>query len=124
MHRVRILVDMNISPTTVDALRQAGWDALRVSECLPVNAPDGEILEMARREGRVLITQDLDFSALLALSGYTQPSLITLRLSTSDPETIGSKLLALLPTFQERLTGGVAITVDDASVRIRGLPIR
>jgi predicted nuclease of predicted toxin-antitoxin system len=123
MPEVRILADMNISPVTVAALREAGWDAVRVSERLPGNATDSEIMELARRERRVVITQDLDFSTLLALSGHSRPSLLTLRLSTSDPASISRKLLDILPLVGKCLATGVAITVDDVSVRVRELPM-
>ncbi len=83
-----LLADMNISPKTVEVLGQQGWDIVRISQFLPVDASDQKILKFARQEGRVIITQDLDFSALLALGGYNRPSLITMRLSVSDPETI------------------------------------
>jgi len=82
---IRFLANMNISPKTVDFLSKQGWDIIRVSNILPVNASDQEILDIARQERRVVVTQDLDFSALLALGGYDRPSLITLRLSLSDP---------------------------------------
>jgi predicted nuclease of predicted toxin-antitoxin system len=123
MPEVPILADMNIAPVTVVALREAGWDAVRVSERLPVNATDSEILELARREGRALITQDLDFSALLALGGHNRPSLLTLRLKASDPASISRKLLEILPLVRTRRATGAAITVDDVSVRIRELPM-
>lgn len=90
---LRFLANMTISPKTVEALRQQGWDIVRVSQLLPVNASDQEILDLARQEDRVVVTQDLDFSALLALGGYNRPSLITLRLSVSNPETVTKKLL-------------------------------
>ena len=67
MAGTRLLANMNISPKTVEAPQQQGWDIVRISHLVPVNAPDQEILELARREDRVLITQDLDFSTLLAL---------------------------------------------------------
>ena len=67
MHDLRLLVDMNISPKTVEALQQQGWDTIRVSQILPGNASDREILELARERDRIVVTQDLDFSALLAL---------------------------------------------------------
>ncbi|MDO8688883.1 MAG: DUF5615 family PIN-like protein [Dehalococcoidia bacterium] len=60
---VRLLADMNISPKTVLALRQRGWDVVRVSEFLPTTASDREILRLARREDRVVITHDLDFGS-------------------------------------------------------------
>ena len=61
MTRPRFLADMNISPKTVGALQQRGWDIIRVSEVLPMDAADDEILEFARASRRVVVTQDLDF---------------------------------------------------------------
>lgn len=40
---------------------------------------DAEIMELARREGRAVVTLDIDFGELLARSGATQPSVIYLR---------------------------------------------
>jgi len=85
---------MNISPKTVHALRKHGWDIVRVSQLLPVNASDQEILD-----------------------------LITLRLSVADPETVTQKLLELLPTMERVLQEGCAVTVEDILVRVRRLPI-
>jgi predicted nuclease of predicted toxin-antitoxin system len=123
MADIRFLVDMNISPQTVDALRQRGWDIARVSQFLPMTASDQEILGFARQEDRVVVTQDLDFSALVALGGYGRPSLMTLRLSVSDPETITRRLLEALPQAEQRLLEGSAVTVEDTTVRVRRLPI-
>jgi len=67
---IRFLANMNISPKTVESLSKKGWDIIRVSNILPVNTSDQEILDLARQEGRVVVTQDLDFSALLALGGF------------------------------------------------------
>jgi predicted nuclease of predicted toxin-antitoxin system len=104
---------MNISPKTVDALRKQGWEVIRVSEILPMNASDEEVLEFARREGRFIVTQNLDFSTLLALGGHNQPSLITLRLAMSDPETVTRKLLGVLPGLEEVLRQGRAVQCSD-----------
>ena len=120
---IRLLADMNISPKTVKILRERGWDIVRVSQFLPENASDQDILSFARREGRVVVTQDLDFSALLALGGHKDPSLITLRLTVSDPETVARRLLEILPRFEPVLREGCVIVVEDTTVRARKLPI-
>ncbi|MBM4464976.1 MAG: hypothetical protein FJ014_05340 [Chloroflexi bacterium] len=124
MADIRFLANMNISPKTVAILRLQGWETIRVSDLLPVDATDDEILELARREDRVVVTQDLDFSALLALGGYDRPSLITLRLSVSDPETVTRRLLQVLPYMEQSLRDGCAVTIEDIAVRVRQLPIR
>lgn len=120
---MRFFADMNISPRTVRLLREQGWDILRVSEVLPASAKDLEVLEFARRERRVVITQDLDFSVLLALSGYSSPSLITLRLPFPEPETVARRLLEVVPQVESFLLRGCAVTVEENAVRIRRLPI-
>jgi predicted nuclease of predicted toxin-antitoxin system len=98
---------------------QAAWHIIRVSDVLPTTAPDDEILEFARQENRVVVTQDLDFSMLVALGGYNQPSLITLRLSRADPNTVTQRLLEILPQLEQQLREGSAITVEDENLRIR-----
>ena len=88
-----------------------------------MNAEGSEILEFARQQNRVIITQDLDFSSLLALGGYEKPSLITFRLPMPDSETIAQKLLDIVPRIEERLAAGCAVTNDTRRVRVRRLPI-
>lgn len=99
-------------------------DIVRVSSLLPVDASDESILSLARQQGRVVITQDMDFSALLALSGYNRPSLVTLRLLNTDPAVVTQRLREILPQIQAALRQGCAVTVDDRVARIRQLPIR
>ena len=123
MTSLRFLVDMNLSPKIVTDLHQLDWDILRVSQVLPMNAEDSEILRFARKQNRVIITQDLDFSALLALGGYEKPSLITFRLSVPDPEIITRKSLNILPYIENRLLEGCAVVIDDRGARVRSLPI-
>jgi predicted nuclease of predicted toxin-antitoxin system len=120
---LRFLADMNISPLTVAALQTAGWDIVRVSDVLPRTASDLAILAAARQTERVVITQDLDFSTLLALGGYDQPSLVTLRLAYTDPDLVTQRLLHVLPQIADALQQRNAVTVDERTVRIRKLPI-
>ncbi len=124
MTDIKLLADMNISPQTVTALQGQGSDIIRVCEVMSRTASDLEILEFARQENRVIVTQDLDFSMLLALGGYNKPSLITLRLSLTDPNIVTQKLIDTIPQVEEILTEGGAVTIEDASVRTRRLPMR
>lgn len=61
MSRVRLLANMSISPQAVKVLQGEGWDVVRVSDLVPVNTSDADVLELARSENRVVLTQDLDF---------------------------------------------------------------
>jgi predicted nuclease of predicted toxin-antitoxin system len=97
---------------------------VRTSPLLSPKATDQEILTYARDTGWVLLTQDLDFSSLLALSGMDRPSLITLRLATAEPDIVTARLLESEALLSEALQEGCAVTIEDSVVRVRKLPIR
>lgn len=124
MTQIRLMADMNISPQTVSALQKQGWDIIRVPEVLPANTSDEEILYFCRQENRSILSFDLDFSMLVALSGSDRPSLITLRLSSTNPDIVSQRVLEVLPQIEEELERGSAITIGNETVRIRKLPVR
>lgn len=97
---------------------------MRVSEVLPVGATDRQVLGRAIGDGRTVLTQDLDFSAAIALSGKAFPSLITLRLSSSRVEHVNSVLQNTLPLVEQDVVDGTIVTVEDHRLRRRPLPIR
>ena len=123
MNNLRLIADVHISPLTVADLKAQGYDIVRTTDLLSPTASDAKILELARLENRIVVTQDLDFSMLIALGKYDQPSLITLRLSSAQPSLITQKLLDILPQLKYELLEGVALTINDKSIRIRKLPI-
>lgn len=120
---LKFLADMNLSPLTVADLNAEGFDIVRVSSLLPATTSDAVILDFARQREMVIVTQDLDFSTLLALGGHDRPSLVTLRLTNTDPFVVTQRLRQVLPQVASHLSEGCAITVDDVAVRIRKLPI-
>lgn len=124
MNTLRFVADVHISPLTVTTLRLADYDIVRVPDILPKASPDSVILEFARIENRIILTQDLDFSVLVALGRYVQPSLITLRLSSARPDFVSQRLLSILPELEQPLIEGCAVTIEDNSIRLRRLPIR
>jgi len=109
---------------TVVALRAEGFDVVCVWEKLSPSASDSEILDYAHREERIILTQDLDFSMLIALSGRDRPSLVTLRLSESEPRSVASKILQAIRLLEQKLGEGFAVTIEDQAVRLRKLPFR
>lgn len=121
---MRIVADVHISPLTVQHLNELGHDAVRANAVLPGNAPDHEIVAWAATNERVVITQDLGFAGIVALSGATRPSIVTLRLSDSRVETVNRILETVLPRVEELIVAGAVVTVEDARVRVRQLPVR
>ena len=120
---MRILADLHISLRTVEFLSSLGHDIIRVTDILPTTAPDEAIVQQALEKRRVILTQDLDFSAIIALGGRNLPSLISLRLHSSRIEHVNDMLEKILPTLEQDVLRGVIVTVEDNRVRRRPLPV-
>ncbi|HEX8521020.1 MAG TPA: DUF5615 family PIN-like protein [Tepidisphaeraceae bacterium] len=57
---MRLLADENIHVEIVQQLRALGHDVISALESFP-GAPDQHVLQVARAQSRVLITDDKDF---------------------------------------------------------------
>jgi len=122
--KVGFLANMNISPITVEALRNHGWDIVRVSEVMDEKSKDIDVLVYAQKQNKVVITQDLDFSQILALRGYAKPSLINLRFENASPDFVTARIIDVVSSMEKELEEGVVVTVDETSARYKNLPIR
>ena len=70
---------MPLSPILAVSLRAWGHDTLHASEVALARASDHDIVTHARKQGRTIITADLDYPRLLAVGGAANPSLILFR---------------------------------------------
>jgi len=120
---MRLLADLHIAPRTVEFLRTLGHDVCRVTDLLPANASDKEIVERAEQEHCTILTQDLDFSSIIALSGRRTPSLLSLRLNSSKVELVNVVLQRMLPVLASDLEQGALVTIEDQRIRMRRLPL-
>ena len=55
---------MPVTPDAVSHLQAAGHDAIHACSVGLAQATDPEIIEIARRDGRVVVTADLDYPRL------------------------------------------------------------
>lgn len=121
---MRVLVDNPLSPLLAAGLRDAGHDAVHVSDYGMEAASDEAIFERARDEGRVLVSLDTDFGTLLAVRESTQPSVILLRRHVprraADQLTM---LLQALPSLSDALLRGAIAVLERGRARVRTLPI-
>jgi predicted nuclease of predicted toxin-antitoxin system len=121
---VRILLDANLSPEVARLLKEAGHDAIHVSEVGLLSAPDPEIMEAAAQEGRILLTADADFGALLALGSRATPSVVLLRSADQLRSAEQAELLiANLPSISADLETGAIASLTRDRLRVRALPI-
>ncbi|WP_434684564.1 DUF5615 family PIN-like protein [Pseudanabaena minima] len=120
---MKFLGDMGISPRTIALLRERGYDAIHLVEQNLERMPDPSILQKSRQEGRILLTVDLDFTQLLAISGESLPSVILFRLGNVSREVVNTYLLSVLTNYSTELESGAIISVNEGSIRLRRLPL-
>ena len=120
---MKFLVDMPLSPELAVWLAQRGHDAEHVSKLGLAQAADGEILERARGQQRVVVTADLDYPRLLALAQLDGPGLILFRGGNySEQETMDRLKRALEVIPEEELPNSVVV-IEKGRIRQRRLPL-
>jgi len=120
---MRFLADMGLARSTVAFLRAGGHDAVHLRDQGLQRLEDADIIEKARAEGRVILTHDLDFSRIIALSRVSVPSVITFRLGDMRPAQVNRYLVEVLAHFTEELGRGALVSVNEGRIRVRPLPI-
>jgi predicted nuclease of predicted toxin-antitoxin system len=121
--KLKILLDMNISPVWVDYLKQNNFDAIHWSDIGKGNAPDVEIFEYAKKNDYVLFTHDLDFSTMLANTKSAKPSVIQIRTQNIIPEIWGNIFFSILKENHSLIEKGAILIIEEYSHRIRILPL-
>lgn len=109
---------------TVDWLRAQGHEAVHLRERNQQRLPDAEILSIALREDRIVVTMDLDFGYLLAVSLARLPSVVILRLEDETPSNVNLRLREVLKGSSTALREGAVVSVNEKGYRIRILPIQ
>jgi predicted nuclease of predicted toxin-antitoxin system len=117
----RFLIDEGMSPRIRDALREAGFDAVHARDVGMHGQPDLDMLNRAVAEGRVVVTQDIDFSDIVHRENLPGPSIILFRDRIGRPSRQARLLLNALPAIREQLAAGVVVVIDDVAVRVRAL---
>jgi predicted nuclease of predicted toxin-antitoxin system len=120
---MKVLVDMNLSPRWVSVLLGAGIEATHWSTVGPRNATDAQIMAFARTNEYVVLTHDLDFSAILAATQGMKPSVVQVRAENVDPAVIGAPIIDALRQMAAELEEGALLTVDPNRTRLRVLPL-
>ena len=120
---MKFLLDMPVSPLLLHVLQAYGHEGVHVYQIGKDRASDSELLEIARRESRIVITADLDFPRLLALSLAEGPGLVLFRGGNYSDSEMCDLLERLLKTVRPEVMERSVCVVDKSRIRITQLPI-
>ena len=120
---MKILVDMNLSPSWVQALESQGISATHWSSVGDGRALDSELMAWARENDYFVFTNDLDFGAILAVTRAAAPSVAEVRAQDVSPEHLIGIVVSGLRQHETILEQGALISIDETRLRSRILPL-
>ena len=95
----KLYLDQMFSVGVAQALRDEGYDVVRVSETGHVRADDQQILQKAISENRVLVTLDEHFGDWVILPLSRHPGVIRLKVHPTTSEKVIKLLLPFLRLY-------------------------
>ena len=119
---MRFLADMGVSIRVVEWLRSNGHDTKHLREEGLHRMPNGKIFEKAIDENRVIITFDLDFGEIVALSKGRKTSVVLFRLHNTRTSNLIRRLSSVLKDTASALKEGAVVVVEESRHRVRYLP--
>ena len=120
---MKILIDMNLSPDWVAAFAGESIESIHWSAVGDPRAPDTEIIEYAHANGYIILTHDLDFGTILALTHAKGPSVIQVRTEDVLLSNLARIVISVVRENESTLENGALMVVDQARSRVRILPL-
>src|SRR6476659_4516168 len=114
---MKFLLDENADFLLAGVLRDLGHDVTAIARDYPAAIKDLEVLEIAQREERVLITNDLDFGELIFRRRLPHAGVLLFRLEAEDIQTKSTWLRYVLSHHAEQLDQFIVVTQRGVQVR-------
>jgi len=89
---ITFLTNENISPESADFLERLGYPCRSLRRDGPRGIPDTEVVALAKSEGRVILTHDLDFGEIYYHAEQGQIGILVLRLRYQTVEVVNDTL--------------------------------
>ncbi|MCE9634101.1 MAG: DUF5615 family PIN-like protein [Planctomycetes bacterium] len=118
-----LLLDQGVPRGAASLLRADGHEVVHVADVGHAASPDDVILAVARSTGRVVVTLDADFHALLAASGARSPSVIRIRIEGLRAREMVDVVREVILRCGSDLRSGAAVSVRPGRIGVRSLPL-
>jgi predicted nuclease of predicted toxin-antitoxin system len=114
---LKFLADVNIEKDVVDFLKKQGFDVLWIPD-YDCRLEDDDLLELANKEKRILITNDTDFGEIVFLQKKISKGIVLIRVKGQEVH-IKLRVLRKLIKFHSDKLKNSFIVVSDRRIRIR-----
>ncbi len=116
---IRFKIDENLNRDVAETLRRRGYDSQTVSEEGLRGRPDPDVAEVARREGRALVTLDHHFGDIRQYPPDRYRGLIVLRVVPQSRRRVLRLVERVLALLDRTPLEGHLWIVSEGGIRIR-----
>lgn len=117
---MKFLADQDVYAVTIALLSGLGHDVVRAAQLGLAQAEDTELLRVAHEQGRIFVTRDRDFGALVFVHG-TRPGVVYLRMLPTTQNAVHVELERVLTLYSEQQLQASFVVIEPARHRIRKL---
>lgn len=118
--KCRLLIDANLPRSLAGRLRAAGADVLDLRESHLADATDEAVYELARVEGRVLVTLDArDFSNMLRFPPGPTAGIVVVRMPWNRIQTVMIRISEIFEAHPSEFFIGRLVVVEPSRIRRR-----
>ena len=117
---MKFLADQDVYATTIGFLSGLGHDVVPAAQLGMAQAEDAELLRVAHEQGRIFVTRDRDFGALVFVQG-SGPGVIYLRMLQSTQNAVHAKFERVLTLYSEQELQASFVVIEPGRHRIRKL---
>lgn len=114
-----IIIDQCVPRKFLKLLKTWGYDAEALTEHIPANSPDVDVLALVQKLDAVLLTVDLDFSNILDYPPASYQGIIVGRYEISDELVFSSTLKQMLTELYRDNLRGCLVIVEPQRYRVR-----
>jgi predicted nuclease of predicted toxin-antitoxin system len=117
---MKFLADQDVYATTIGFLSGLGHDVVPAAQLGMAQAEDAELLRVAHEQGRIFVTRDRDFGALVFVQG-SGPGVIYLRMLPSTQNAVHAEFERVLTLYSEQELQASFVVIEPGRHRIRKL---
>lgn len=114
---MRFPFDQSADFRLIRHLEGLGHDVQAISREHPAGIPDQQVITIAVREQRILVTADLDFGDLVIKGGMAHAGILLIRLPGMSLTTKIARLDHVLAAYADQLSQFVVVT--ERAIRVR-----
>lgn len=113
-------IDENMPVEVAELLKQAGYDAITISEQNLIGTTDTNLANICQKEKRVLITMDTDFADIRTYQPKNFSGIIVMRLNRLDKTKVLEVFKRIIRLFSKEPIEKHLWIVEENRIRVRG----